>query len=72
MVIADVVPSTAATTSGHKVIGAKPAQPIKDGRSVGVEDLESAFARYRVPLLRKVAGDLVTLNLRALFSGTDA
>jgi hypothetical protein len=38
MVIADVVPSTAATTSGHKVIGAKPAQPIKDGRSVGVED----------------------------------
>ncbi len=47
--------------------------PKNDGdRSVGVEDLESAFARYRVPLLRKVAGDLVTLNLRALFSGTDA
>jgi hypothetical protein len=41
-------------------------------RSVGIEDLEHAFAVYRVPLLRKITGDLVTFNLRALFSGTDA
>lgn len=41
-------------------------------RSIGIEDIESAFVRYRVPRLRKVAGDLVTLNFLSLFSGADA
>lgn len=36
-------------------------------RTVGIEDLESVFARYRPPRWRKIAGDLLTLNFASLF-----
>jgi len=37
------------------------------GGVVSVEDLEAVFARYQPAGWRRVVGDLLTLNLKALF-----
>jgi len=38
-------------------------------RSGAIDDLEVLFARYQPPWLRKVAGDLLTFNLKSLLGG---
>lgn len=42
-----------------------------ENTAISIDDIEAAFKKYKLPVVRKVVGDLVSLNFKSLFGLED-